>query len=214
MYHAVEPDGDDPWSVSPDLLKAHAVELQRRGAAPVTVAGIPSVPDGDLFCMTFDDAYLSVYEHAFPVLSALGIAGTVFVPVDFIGGANTFDARAGLAPQNAGRRIMGWSHLLELQRAGWAIQSHGCSHGLPGMPGYPGLAGEFTISKATIEDRLGESVFALAYPYGIPPETHEAERLAQAGCDLGFLAGGGPAAWPPGHPLLMPRVIVLGGGGK
>ena len=33
--------------------------------------------------VTFDDAYLSVLERAYPVLASLGLPGVVFVPTDW-----------------------------------------------------------------------------------------------------------------------------------
>lgn len=45
--------------------------------------------------ITFDDAYGSVHTHAFPILEALRLPATVFVPTDFV----------------AGRRMMWWDRL-------------------------------------------------------------------------------------------------------
>ena len=39
-------------------------------------------PDPRALVMTFDDAYQGVFEHAFPVLEALGIPATVFIVTD------------------------------------------------------------------------------------------------------------------------------------
>ncbi len=42
--------------------------------------------------LTFDDGYRSFRTHAVPQLLRFGVPALLFVPTDFIGGTNAFDA--------------------------------------------------------------------------------------------------------------------------
>src|ERR1051325_9148548 len=62
-------------------------------------------------CITFDDGYGSVAEHAAPVLNSLGWPATVFVPTAHVGGTNIWDRDTGRPLQP----ILGWDALGRLQ---------------------------------------------------------------------------------------------------
>src|SRR5512138_2463305 len=73
--------------------------------------------------VTFDDGYRSMRHGALPILRSLGLPAVLFVPSAFVGGSNHFDA--GIEPEEA---ICDWDDLLELQRHGVSVQSHGVTH--------------------------------------------------------------------------------------
>ena len=112
-------------------------------------------------------------------------------------------------------RIMDWSGLVQLHKAGWSIQSHGCSHRpADTLPG-PQIEDEIRRSKIEIEDRVGGEVFAFAYAYGAPPTEDSGSSLAwyfePHGYRYCMLACGGRARVPPPDPFRVPRVPVTGG---
>ena len=91
-------------------------------AAQVDVSGewgatfheaVHAPPAPKTLAVTFDDAYRSVIELAFPVLSRLGLKGTVFVPTVFAGSAApmcwpvyrswSISTRISLSPRTCGR---------------------------------------------------------------------------------------------------------------
>src|SRR5215831_11645632 len=57
-----------------------------RGKAP-----LPPKP----ICVTFDDGYEGVFDHASPLLTDLGWPATVFIPTMYVGSGNTWDESAG-----------------------------------------------------------------------------------------------------------------------
>jgi len=106
-------------------------------------------------CITFDDVARSVYDYAYPVMSAAGITATVFVTTDWIGGETPLSH----AP------CMDVTELHVLQSNGWEIGSHSVSHRV-----FTGLTPEqityeYAESKSILTD-LGFEVDTFAYPYG------------------------------------------------
>jgi peptidoglycan/xylan/chitin deacetylase (PgdA/CDA1 family) len=197
LYHEVLPESRSLWAVPPHDLAA-AVDAARSAALRVTtLAG--AFGGGDSVTVTFDDACLSVYENALPLLDLMNVPAAVFVPVDQVG-----------AP---GR--MTWAHLDELARHGWAIESHGCSHEPLAAMSSAAVRRELTRSKRTIEDRLGLAVSCFAYPYGVPPACDERMPLeavlAGAGYRLAVLAAGGAARSPLTDAFRVPREPVAPG---
>jgi len=205
----VRPAGGGPWTVTPDDL-ARAVSDARGRGLDLVGAGDALALGRHAAAVTFDDAFLSVYEVAYPLLNALGVAATVFVPVDYVGRTSTYDEAAGL---RAAEPIMTWAQLAELAAHGWSVESHGCAHAPLAGFGAARLDDELRRSKAAIEDAIGRRVRGFAYPYGVVPgENGDAGRLLEgAGYEYGVLASGGAARTPPPQPYRVPREPVAPG---
>jgi peptidoglycan/xylan/chitin deacetylase (PgdA/CDA1 family) len=120
--------------------------------------------------VTFDDGFRSVIQRAFPVLSELGLRGTIFVPTGLMGLGvpmrwDGLDRWSGsewedeLLPAT-------WDELRELHDAGWEIASHTWSHArLPQLDDHA-LRTELLRSRERCEEEIGEPCESLAYPYG------------------------------------------------
>jgi peptidoglycan/xylan/chitin deacetylase (PgdA/CDA1 family) len=167
--------------------------------------------------LTFDDSYQSMRTVALPLLLQFGYPAVLFVPTDYIGGRNTFDAAE---PEEA---LCDWDDLVELERQGVSIQSHGTSH----RP-FSGLTPveqeeELRRSKAKLEEGLGKRVEAFSYPYGDDgassyPYDHDRassqvlrkvrETLKRAGYRAACLYGGGPNRLPAADPYRLTRLAV------
>ena len=87
MYHRVG-IAAGPWErkycVSPKVFESHMKRLAAMGMQAVAIddyvnwlEGRAELPDGG-FLLTFDDGFLGVYEHAYPLLLELGWPATVF----------------------------------------------------------------------------------------------------------------------------------------
>ena len=86
--------------------------------------------------ITFDDAYRSVFELAFPIISRAGFKATVFAPTAFVGSEEPM-AWPGIDhwrdTEHASELMpMSWEELGHLAAAGWEIGSHTHSH--PRLP--------------------------------------------------------------------------------
>ena len=132
-------------------------------------------------------------EHAFAVLSELGIPGTVFVPVGAVGGPGLLD----------------WDELACLADAGWEIGSHSLTHVCLTHLDDDTLDIELLSSREAIENRLGQMCRSIAYPYGASDERVRA-AAARAGYTAGCTTGGTLRA----DALGWPRVGVHGNDGS
>lgn len=151
------------------------------------------------FLLTFDDAYASLAEHAYPLLADLGFTATTFVITDYVGAANRWDVRY------TWRRLrhLGWAEIERWHAQGFDFASHGASHGRLTWMDDATAADDLARSRALLAARLGAAAGrAIAYPFGAV--NARVLRLAvAAGYDLGF---GGVRG--NGSRLHLPRVPV------
>ena len=83
-YHAVSRDWPAPLSVSVERFTAQMQLLASRGYRGITVSeAVHKPPPGRSVALTFDDAYRSVLDIAFPLLQRIRFPATVFVPTNF-----------------------------------------------------------------------------------------------------------------------------------
>jgi peptidoglycan/xylan/chitin deacetylase (PgdA/CDA1 family) len=77
--------------------------------------------------ITFDDAYGSVFDSAFPLLGRYGLVASVYANSACIsdGARNLSDPSKGHYPAES---FMTWSDLKKLCDAGWSIGGHGVDH--------------------------------------------------------------------------------------
>src|SRR5829696_812308 len=218
------PDGWETWFYIPETtFVAQLRSLQENGWQVVDLTTFlkgltapESLPDRAAL-LTFDDGYRSMRTVALPLLLRFGYPAVFFVPTDFIGERNTFDAAE---PEEA---LCDWDDLVDLERQGVSIQSHGTSH----RP-FSGLTPveqeeELRRSKAKLEEGLGRRVEVFSYPYGddgassYPYDDDGAslqvlgkvrETLKRAGYRAACLYGGGPNRLPAGDPYRLTRLAV------
>jgi peptidoglycan/xylan/chitin deacetylase (PgdA/CDA1 family) len=179
----------------------HVIDLQTFLAGLAAPASLPTRSA----LLTFDDGYRSMRQIALPWLLRFGYPGVVFVPTDFIGGCNDFDA--GIEPPEA---ICDWDDLRELERQGVSVQSHGASHRRFSELAAAELDDELRRSKATLEAGLGKPVEVIAYPYGdggADPSAVE-RALQRTGYRAACLYGGGPNRAPVDNPYRLARLAI------
>jgi len=155
--------------------------------------------------LTFDDGYRSTREVALPWLLKFGYPAVMFVPTNYIGGRNTFDADR--EPEEA---MCDWDDLHALQRAGISVQSHGASH--TGFSELDAQAQELEVcrSKAVLEAALGTAVELFSYPYGDPGTDPDvsARILQRAGYRGACLYGGGVHGLPITDAYRLERIAM------
>ncbi|RRJ83186.1 polysaccharide deacetylase family protein [Aestuariirhabdus litorea] len=185
QYHHV--DDNTPYVTSTRLkdFRAQLDYIDRHGfsvwSLPRLVAALQqgdAVPDR-VVAITFDDAYLSIYENAFPLLKQRNWPFTVFVSTDFV---------------DAGARLsLSWPQLREMVAAGATVGNHTRTHlhiprleaGESDPQRLQRVRDEVVGAQQRIDQELGEQPRLLAYPYG---EVDSAAReLVEA---LGYVAFG------------------------
>jgi peptidoglycan/xylan/chitin deacetylase (PgdA/CDA1 family) len=183
LYHRVA-DDEDPLSLSPRRFReqmqylaaegyravglVEALELLDRGEAPARTIGL-----------TFDDGFVDVRDEALPILAEHGFRATVFVTTGVTGGQLRFPWYAGHQPP-----VLSWDEVAELDRDGTlSFEAHTVSH--PSLLAVDdGVArAEIRDSRHELEQRLGRSVSAFAYPAGL-----YGERVRRLVAEAGYAA--------------------------
>lgn len=207
-YHAVSEDWPSEFSVPPERLDAQLRFLRRRGYRPATLTeALRHPPVKRTVAITFDDAYRSVIELAFPILSRAGFTATVFAPTSFVGTEEPM-AWPGIehwrrTEHAAELTPMSWEELRRLADAGWEVGSHTRSHPRLTEIDDGALEEELRSSRGEIARHLGRCV-SVAYPYG----DHDA-RVVEAAGRAGYeTAGTLPARLKPAGPLDWPRIVI------
>jgi peptidoglycan/xylan/chitin deacetylase (PgdA/CDA1 family) len=153
--------------------------------------------------LTFDDGFRSMRYVALPWLLEFRYPAVLFVPTDFIGGRNWFDA--GEEPEEA---LCDWDDLRELDRCGVSVQSHSASHRHFSELDQAQQKEELLRSKAVLEAGLRKPITVFAYPYGdggLDPGMQR-DMLKQAGYLSACLYKGGPVRLSTADPYRLTRV--------
>ena len=155
-YHElVETSPSNAWCLTHEMFDAHLALCADRLVSPwcfLEHCHDPRASRTGSVLLTFDDGFLSDYAEVFAnYVQTRRIPGFVtFVPVNFVG--------------LPGR--MTWEMIEELSRGGIAIGSHGMAHVDLTTVSDVELDRELVVSKSMLEDRLGQLVTLLAFPYG------------------------------------------------
>jgi peptidoglycan/xylan/chitin deacetylase (PgdA/CDA1 family) len=207
MYHKVNDLPGNPLTMPVSLFDEQMDQLRDLG---YTVVGLEAVLDHYVegkplpehaVLITFDDGYYDNLDNAARVLRKYGYPGVLFVPIGYLGDRFPLPHEEHLAAQGILNRTIDWDELVELEREGIRIESHGISHRPRADREVDEAARELALSKLRLEERLGRPVRAFSYVKG--SEAHyKAVHLSlvrQAGYDLAFTAvsGANSAATDP-----------------
>jgi peptidoglycan/xylan/chitin deacetylase (PgdA/CDA1 family) len=199
--------------VTPKRLREQVGGFLRRGFEPLTFSEAVRDRGRKVLAVTFDDAYRSVPEMALPVLSELGVPGTVFVPTTDMseGALRVWPGIEEWVGSRWERELSGagWAELRRLTDAGWEIGSHTRTHPHLVALDDESLRRELVGSREDCVAATGLPCRSLAYPFG------EADsRVAAAAREAGYEAAATLADRIPapanGHPdpMLWPRLGV------
>ena len=157
MYHRFGEGSYPASNIRLDQFESHIRELTsgRYEVLPLgeiveALAGGRSLPDRSL-AITIDDAFLSVYQEAWPRLREAKLPFTLFVVTGSLGGDG----------------YMSWDQLRELAASGQVeIGSQSANHGhMTELPPEE-MKRELERSRARIREELGLEAGLFAYPYG------------------------------------------------
>lgn len=150
--------------------------------------------------ITIDDGYRSAYDIAYPVLRENGFTATLFIYTELID----------VAPI-----ALTWNQLLEMKRSGFAIGSHTINHsdltqakeGESRAEYAARVEKELFGSKQTIDRKLNQDTWLLAYPYGnYDPKVVAVSRQAGYKLAVSVKRGGNPFF---GNALTLKRDQIL-----
>ncbi len=109
-----------------------------------------------IITISFDDAYLDTYIHAFPYLDKNGIESTFAVPVNLIG------------KKCENRPVVNWKQLKEMRKKGHDIASHTLSHKKFNTllsTSKANARSEIINSKRILQKHLDAPIPSFVYPY-------------------------------------------------
>jgi peptidoglycan/xylan/chitin deacetylase (PgdA/CDA1 family) len=168
MYHSID-DSSDGACVRPQRFEAQMVYLRKAGYQTVDLDAVygyltrgielPAKP----IVITFDDGYRDNLVNAYPTLKKYGMCATIFLPTDYVGFTNRWNAAEGVTQ----RPLLNWEEIHALANDPLiSFQAHTCSH--PRLTQIPlnQVREELKQSKEDIEDHLGNACHHFAYPFG------------------------------------------------
>ena len=191
MYHSVTSTVDTrhPYydtNISVSAFERHLQFLRYEGYTTAYLSDIVDVLQNrrspqKLVVITFDDGFRNFYTHALPLLSKYVCKATLFVPSGLVGKQSS-----SLGPEP----FMTWNEIREVSKNGVRIGSHSVSHSDLYRSDSWSLEEQVRVSKATIEDNVGEEVGSFAYPFAFPEHDRSFSRrfralLEQSGYDNG-----------------------------
>ncbi|MDO8427224.1 MAG: polysaccharide deacetylase family protein [Deltaproteobacteria bacterium] len=190
VYHSFDESGSCV-SITPSLFREQMEFLKENGYRTLTISEMVKLyKEGSAFpeksvALTFDDGLENNYTVAYPILRELGLTASIFLAVDYIGKACTWDKK----PDIPDFPLMTWEMAGELGGYGIDLQSHTATH--PHLTKLPDaeVREEVRRSKAVIEEKLGKKCEVLCYPYG-----EFNERVAEITAEEGY------AGATAGHP--------------
>ncbi len=197
MYHHISSDTPRSTSTDAETFTQHLDLLDKLGFQVWSLEKIADhlkankpFPD-KVAALTFDDAYISVYKTAMPIMQARKLPFTIFVNA---------------TPVNQGNKLfMSWDQLRDARKKGATIANHGLEHdhmirqqaGESDEAWLARMKHQITENQRQLEQQLGTSEKnplpkLFAYPYGEFNPQLEA-LLAERGY-LAFGQQSGPAS--------------------
>lgn len=172
------------WAVHPARFASHLAHLRTHGYTPLTVtafaqamttgSALPAKP----VVLSFDDGLADFATEALPLLQQFECTATLFVTTGYVGATSRW-----LTPVGEGQRpMLTWAQIRDLERAGIEIGAHSHTHRQLDTLTPAQAHHEITHSKQMLEDALGRTVTAFAYPHGYHSPTVRRQVLA-AGFD-------------------------------
>ncbi|HEY6136047.1 MAG TPA: polysaccharide deacetylase family protein [Rubrivivax sp.] len=186
-----------------DWLAANGYRVVRLSDLAAFQAGKKALPPKSVV-ITFDDAYESMYRHAYPALKQRALPATMFVYTDFIGS----------------RDALSWPQMDEMRRSGLIdIQAHSKSHRNLMERGADEseaayrkqLDIELKHPRTVIERNLSGTsgkVRHFAYPYG-DANAIVIDAMRRNGYEIGVTVVPGSNPFYA-SPLLLKRVMIYG----
>jgi len=158
-YHSLDHSGS-VISVRPKRFRIQMETLAAGSAKVVPLTEVLDFPGA--IAITFDDGFLSLAEHAAPVLERLALPATIFVVSGYCGGRNDWPSQPPGIPRMP---LMSWAVLRDLPPC-FSLGAHTVTHPDLSALEEREILREVCESRTEIEQRTGRQVATFAYPYG------------------------------------------------
>ena len=170
-YHSISEGGTArfiKFTLPQETFALHMRLISEQRYTPITIADYARIirtsaplPDRPII-ITFDDGFADFYSTAFPILQEFRFSASLYVVTRYIGGTSKW-----LRPEGEHDRMMiTWSQLSEIQKAGIECGTHSETHIHLDTANPNDAREEIFRSKDVLEQKLGNPVHSIAYPYG------------------------------------------------
>lgn len=200
-YHSID-DSGSPISIAETDFRRHIAWIAAHGPPVVSIDELLALPAGAAaLALTFDDAFVSFAQVAWPVLRERGMPATLYVPTAHVGGTNAWGGVA--QPGIPQLDILDWDRLARLSEEGVTLGSHSRTH--PRLAEIPAAAARAEM-EGSAEDMMriiGSRPRGFAYPYGScsPVVAGAARELYDHACTVDLRPFGAAE-----DPHLLPRI--------
>ncbi|MBN2093625.1 polysaccharide deacetylase family protein [candidate division KSB1 bacterium] len=204
VYHKIDPRLE--WGitrVSPTQFERHIEFLARSGYQTISFYDLFQKdftnPNQKKIILTFDDAYQSIYQFAFPILNKYKFSASLFIISDFVGRHNRWDINLGWRKF----KHLEWKEINSLVQAGWELGSHSSTHPDLRRCSEDRLCQELAHSKHEIQKETGQEPLIFSYPFG-----RYNVRIIQCTKDVGYQGACTMHYHPPDReldPYQLPR---------
>lgn len=165
-YHSVG-DRDHEMNVTLDAFREQMEWLAEHGG----VGLLRDAAQGDsCITITFDDGYRDNLINAAPVLQELGLSATVFV----VAGRTGMRLDHAADPETGS--LMTWEEIRAIEAMGWTVGGHTLTHRRLSDLWPAEQRVEIMECTRLLEDHLGHSIEAFAYPYGSALDFNETSK--------------------------------------
>jgi len=168
MYHSIDTDSADRWTLSPELFGRHMAWLAEHDYRPMTVSKLVAARAANLrlpprtVVITFDDGLRDFLTEAMPILQRYGFPATLYVVTGYVGKSNGWSRLLG----EPDRPMLSWNELRTVSECGIECGAHTHSHPQLDIISPVAAFAEVRRSKVSLEDHLGHGVQSFAYPHG------------------------------------------------
>jgi peptidoglycan/xylan/chitin deacetylase (PgdA/CDA1 family) len=173
MYHGIDTDSADRWTLSPALFAEHMDWLAEHDYLPITISALVAARAANLtlrprtVAITFDDGLRDFAIGAFPILQRHRFPATLYVVTGYVGKSSGWSRSLG----ERDRPMLNWSELSAVAECGVECGAHTHSHPQLDIISPVAAFAEIRRSKTSLEDHLGRKIESFAYPHGYASRT-------------------------------------------
>jgi peptidoglycan/xylan/chitin deacetylase (PgdA/CDA1 family) len=183
MYHSISENQRDPYAISPKEFERQMKILQTQSVISLAEGSKLLSSDQCLknkWVITFDDGLLDFFNSALPILRDFDYPVTMFLPVGLTGKTSAWDSYDKHKP------LMDWAQVESCQQWKVTFGSHTVNHVRLTECSEIQLQEECQESLQILENRLTNTIRALAYPGGYHNQiVHLVAQNAGYICGLG-----------------------------
>lgn len=190
IHHRIGGGTRDELDLPPDAFAEHVRILENHDVVSLDTA-LDRLDAGDRSAsvvLTFDDGFVDVYEHAWPLLRERRMPFTIYLASGFVGRPMRWEGSTATGAPGMG---LSWRQLAEMLDSGLCtVGNHTHDH----VPPAELTPEQLDLCSASIEENLGLAPRHFTYPWGVAvPAMEDALRARFRSASTGELGRNDPA---------------------